>query len=179
MLTWTAIQRRATKPPSGFLGPTGRPKEIQQPRQTLSQTVGLDVIPEASHPRTDHALAGGVPHTHPRNRPTRGGFDEQASTQPGSSAFADGRASAWSGRRQTTVPSFGAASAGRPRIVAKASDVRFLARYRPRERLAPRYGAPDNSQQDCVYFRTLCGFLVESIEPTTNYQTQPPACAAR
>jgi len=159
----------------GSLGRTARPKAIHRPRQTPAQTVGFGMITEAIHPRVDRSLAGGVPHTHPRGLATRAGLDEQASTIPGSPMIAGEHASARPGRHQTTAHSFGAASAGRPRTVAKVSDVHPNARFRPRERLAPRYGVPDNSQQNSVYSRLVGEVLAEFVESTTNYHTQPPA----
>ena len=164
----------------GSLERTARPKAIHRPRQTPAQTVGPDSILGTIHPRPDPSLAGGAPHTHPRDLAARAGLDEQAQTTPGPLAIADGQVSARSGRHQTTVsPTFGAGCAGRPRTVAKVSDVHPNARFRPRERLAPRYGVPENSQQNCVYSRLLGEVLADLQESTTNTQNQPPAAAAR
>lgn len=150
-----------------------RQKEPTRPGQTPEETARPDLILGTNHPRLDHPLAGGAFPPYPRNLATRAGFDEQASTKPGSSADADGQAVAWSRGHQTTVSALGS---GRPGIVAKVSDVRCLARYRPRERLAPRYGAPDNCQQNCVYSRRhYDGVFGSCTETTTNTQHQPPA----
>jgi hypothetical protein len=167
-------------PPRRFFG-SHRTKWNHRPRQTPLQTADPDMIPGMIRPRLDRSLRRRGFHTHPRNRPTRGGFDEQASTVPGSLGKTDGHVSVWPSGCMTMIRfRFGAARAGRPRIVANVSDVCSLARYGPRERLAARYAAPDNSRQNCVYSRILGEVLADFAESTTNCYNQPPAvCLAR
>ena len=171
----------------GSLGRTARPKAIQRPRRTPPQTVGFGMIPEAIHPRRDRALAGGV-HTAPRvgnPRPSSDVADSfaatcaapcaQASTIPGPLADADGQTHARSSGHHRRFSCFGAASAGRPRIAAKVSNVLVLGRYRPRDASRPRYGMPGNSRPNSMDSRTLGEVVAEFAESTTNYHTQPPA----